>query len=65
MNAQAQNMQIQAAATPAATRNPALVPAVTAIALGLFFLFGTAFAQVEVMHNGAHDSRHSFSFPCH
>ena len=55
-------LQAQAAAV---TRNPALVPALTAFALGLLFLFGTAFAQVEVMHNGAHDSRHSFSFPCH
>ena len=40
----------------------ALAP-VAAILLGVFVLFGVGFAQG--LHEAAHDSRHSFSFPCH
>lgn len=36
-----------------------------AVLLGSFLIFGVAFAQPEVLHNAAHDSRHAFSFPCH
>jgi cobalt transporter subunit CbtB len=36
-----------------------------AIALALIVLFGTAFASPEMLHNAAHDVRHSFAFPCH
>jgi cobalt transporter subunit CbtB len=43
---------------------PAL-PAVVAIVAGLFVLFGVGFAGPSVIHNAAHDSRHSFAFPCH
>jgi cobalt transporter subunit CbtB len=28
-------------------------------------LFGVGFAGSAVLHNAAHDSRHSFAFPCH
>lgn len=43
----------------------AMVPAAAAIVLGLFVLFGVAFAGPEVIHNAAHDLRHAFAFPCH
>jgi cobalt transporter subunit CbtB len=33
--------------------------------LGMVFLYGVGFAQVDAVHNAAHDGRHSFSFPCH
>ena len=33
--------------------------------LGLVMLFGVGFAQIEVVHNAAHDTRHSVAFPCH
>ena len=33
--------------------------------LGVFLLYGVGFAQPDVMHNAAHDGRHSFAFPCH
>lgn len=36
-----------------------------ALMLGAFILFGTAFAQIGAAHDAAHDSRHSFAFPCH
>jgi cobalt transporter subunit CbtB len=41
------------------------LPAVVAIMLGVFVLFGVGFAGPSVIHNAAHDSRHSFAFPCH
>ncbi len=33
------------------------------IGAGLVFMVG--FAHSEVMHNAAHDTRHSLAFPCH
>ena len=33
--------------------------------LGIMVVFVAGFASGEVVHNAAHDSRHSFSFPCH
>jgi cobalt transporter subunit CbtB len=41
------------------------LPAVAAILLGVFVLFGVGFAGATTIHNAAHDSRHSFAFPCH
>lgn len=43
----------------------ATLPAVAAILLGVFVLFGVGFAGATTIHNAAHDSRHSFAFPCH
>ncbi len=39
--------------------------AVAAALLGVFILYGVGFAGPATIHNAAHDSRHSFSFPCH
>ncbi len=36
-----------------------------ALILGLGLIFLTGFAYPEVIHNAAHDTRHSLSFPCH
>ncbi len=33
--------------------------------LGLVILATVGFAPVEVIHNAAHDTRHSSGFPCH
>ncbi|MGH6719536.1 MAG: CbtB domain-containing protein [Alphaproteobacteria bacterium] len=42
------------------------LPHVLAAALlGLFIVFGVGFAPIEVVHNAAHDTRHSIFFPCH
>lgn len=49
----------------AAQRTAAVVPALIAIALGVFILFGVGFAQPDALHNAAHDARHAFAFPCH
>jgi len=40
-------------------------PALLALLLGAFLIIGTGFAHSDAIHNSAHDSRHSFAFPCH
>ncbi|MED5299702.1 MAG: CbtB domain-containing protein [Pseudomonadota bacterium] len=41
----------------------------TAVVLGLllsaFLISGVGFADSSTIHNAAHDTRHSVSFPCH
>ncbi|MEP7083515.1 MAG: CbtB domain-containing protein [Betaproteobacteria bacterium] len=39
--------------------------ALCAAALGLTLLYTAGFAQSDILHNGAHDARHSANFPCH
>jgi cobalt transporter subunit CbtB len=41
------------------------VAAFFAAILGGFLLFGAGFAQSQLLHNAAHDSRHASGFPCH
>jgi cobalt transporter subunit CbtB len=40
-------------------------PALVACALGAVIVFGVGFAGPELIHNAAHDTRHSINFPCH
>ena len=52
------------ASIPVPARRSRLAPLwATVIALALLFL--AAFAQIEALHNGAHDARHSAGMPCH
>jgi len=53
------------AATPAAALTQQRAMAVFGLIFGLFLIFGIGFAHSETIHNAAHDSRHSFAFPCH
>ncbi len=46
-------------------RSDTLRAARIALILGLGLIFLTGFAYPEVIHNAAHDTRHSLSFPCH
>ena len=48
-----------------ASRSAEIAPAIAAAALGLVLLYGTGFAQPELLHDAAHDVRHTFAFPCH
>lgn len=41
------------------------VSAFFAATLGLALIFLAGFAGTDVLHNVAHDSRHSAVFPCH
>jgi cobalt transporter subunit CbtB len=43
----------------------AALPAVLAILLGLLIVGVSGFSDLDVIHNAAHDTRHSNGFPCH
>lgn len=51
----------------AVSENSQLPAVVGAVLLGLTILFAVGFmqGQADVVHNAAHDTRHSFAFPCH
>ena len=53
-----------AVARPSA-RSQAVTAAMVALAAGFGLLFTMGFAHPELLHNAAHDWRHSMSFPCH
>jgi len=42
-----------------------IMPAGIALMLGVFILLSAGFAPIDAIHNAAHDTRHSFAFPCH
>ncbi len=42
-----------------------LLPIIGAAVLGVFLLFITGFAEASVLHDAAHDTRHSLAVPCH
>jgi cobalt transporter subunit CbtB len=37
----------------------------SAAILGFVIMIGVGLSPMEVAHNAAHDTRHSFAFPCH
>ncbi len=39
--------------------------AVIGILFGSVLIFGAGFSHSEIIHNAAHDVRHSITFPCH
>ena len=49
----------------AVTQTSALLQKVLAIIFGIFILGVVGFSHIDVVHNAAHDTRHSNSFPCH
>lgn len=53
--------------TSLTTSSTKLLPAFSAIALGLMLILGLGFMQDanSYLHNAAHDGRHSAAFPCH
>ena len=53
-----------AVARPAAASSRFLAVFFAAL-LGAFLLYGVGFAQSNLLHNAAHDSRHASGFPCH
>lgn len=46
-------------------RSTGLLPIFSAIAMGVFLLYFTGFAEAAVFHDSAHDTRHTLAFPCH
>jgi len=58
------NVQPQSTPAPlAGTRS--LRGALAAAFLGAFIIWLVGFSHAEVVHNAAHDTRHSQGFPCH
>ncbi|MDK1387128.1 CbtB-domain containing protein [Sinorhizobium sp. 8-89] len=45
--------------------NDRLVAGVSALLIGAFLVFGAGLANSAVLHDTAHDTRHSYGFPCH
>ena len=41
------------------------IPALAAIAFGIFIVLGAGFVQAHAVHEGTHDTRHAFGLPCH
>jgi cobalt transporter subunit CbtB len=42
-----------------------IIPLGMSAVLGLFIVGFVGFSHLEVVHNAAHDTRHSLAFPCH
>jgi cobalt transporter subunit CbtB len=42
-----------------------LAQSLMAMAFGLFIVGVVGFSHIDVIHNAAHDVRHSNAFPCH
>ena len=42
-----------------------VITGVVALLLGVFLLYGAGFAQANILHNAAHDTRHAVTVPCH
>ncbi|MCZ4279877.1 CbtB-domain containing protein [Kiloniella laminariae] len=47
------------------SRTSAVFAASFAMFFGVFMVYGVGFAQPAEIHNAAHDTRHSYAFPCH
>lgn len=66
MDAETRPTSVQTAAEPLnLSRAQAVAAGAVTLLFGVFVLYGVGFAQPEAIHNAAHDSRHSFTFPCH
>ncbi|WOH84368.1 CbtB domain-containing protein [Bradyrhizobium sp. BEA-2-5] len=64
--AQTQVTQAQVTHLPIATRQVGrLAQSLMAMTLGLFIVGVVGFSHIDVIHNAAHDVRHSNAFPCH
>ena len=46
-------------------RTEAVSAALLAALVGSVMLFAVGFAHSSVLHNAAHDTRHTAAFPCH
>ena len=46
-------------------RSDTILPAVFAALLGALVIWGVGFSHIDIVHNAAHDTRHSTGFPCH
>jgi len=57
-----QTQSVKTAATP---RLSTASQALMAMVFGAFLVGTAGFSHMEIVHNAAHDTRHSNAFPCH
>ena len=50
---------------PVAVPRERIAAALLAAVFGLILVYAVGFAEMEVLHNAAHDTRHAAGFPCH
>lgn len=48
-----------------AERNSQVAQSLFVAVFGIFMVGVVGFAQIDAVHNAAHDTRHAFAFPCH
>ncbi|WP_313200045.1 CbtB-domain containing protein [Rhizobium sp.] len=58
-------MVTNSAASTASVSASKIIPLSMSALLGLFMVGFVGFSHLEVVHNAAHDTRHSLAFPCH
>lgn len=58
-------MAVSSTSSVTLSANDRLVAGVVALVLGAFLVFGAGLANSAVLHDTAHDTRHSYGFPCH
>lgn len=58
-------MAVSSTSSVTLSANDRLVAGVFALLLGAFLVFGAGLANSAVLHDTAHDTRHSYGFPCH
>jgi cobalt transporter subunit CbtB len=51
--------------TQTSSRSETVIAAFFAALLGAVVMWGVGFSHIDVLHNAAHDTRHSTGFPCH
>jgi cobalt transporter subunit CbtB len=59
------SMVTNSAATAVSVSTSKIIPLGMSAILGLFMVGFVGFSHLEVVHNAAHDTRHSLAFPCH
>lgn len=58
-------MAVSTTSSVTLSANDRLVAGVFALLLGAFLVFGAGLANSAVLHDTAHDTHHSYGFPCH
>lgn len=58
-------MAVSASSSVSLTYSDRLTAGILALMIGAFLVFGTGLANSAVLHDTAHDTRHSYGFPCH
>lgn len=58
-------MAVSSTSSITLSANDRLVAGALALLLGAFLVFSAGLANSAVLHDTAHDTRHSYGFPCH